>query len=90
MIVHQYAVCDMERQMKLYDYEGVSKSVVSQVPVPYKPLLPEIDQRRLHHIRELYYQQHECLSAYQLMQHRHTADENAKRYLVFFLSRHTL
>lgn len=80
MIVHQYSACGMERQLKLYEYDAVAKNV-SQVPVSYKPLLPDIDERRLHHIREMYYQQRqECLSAYQLMQHRTTtSDENNKR-----------
>lgn len=83
MIVHQYSMCDMERQLKFYEYDAVAKNV-SQVPVSYKPILPDIDERRLHHIREIYYQQRqECLSAYQLMQNRTTSattsDENNKR-----------
>lgn len=73
-IVHQYSVCEMERQLKLYDYDATAKNS-SQVPVP---LLPDIEQRRLHQIREIYYQQRECLSAYQFVQHQSTDDKNKK------------
>lgn len=84
MIVHQYPVCDMERQLKIYEYDGVTKNP-SQVPVSYKPILPELDQRRLHHIREIYYQQRECLSAYQLMHHRSVEDNNKRYFLLYYL-----
>lgn len=77
-IVHQYAVCEMEKKLNLLEYNKfVSGRSGSQLP--FKSILPDAEQHHLHQIREFYYQQRECLSAFQLVQHQRL-EKNHKRY----------
>ncbi|XP_055314837.1 zinc finger protein 197 isoform X2 [Sitodiplosis mosellana] len=71
-IVHQYSVCEMEKRLNLLEYNKlISGRSGSQMPTQYKTMLPDTaEQRHLHQIRELYYQQRECLSAFQFVQHQ--------------------
>lgn len=71
-IVHQYSVSEMEKRLSLLEYNKLlSGRAGSQVPTQYKaPMLPDAEQRHLHQIREFYYQQRECLSAFQFVQHQ--------------------
>lgn len=70
-IVHQYSVCDVEKRLGLHDYSGlISNKDASHVANQFKTMLPEMEQHHLHQIRELYYQQRECLSAFQFVQNQ--------------------
>lgn len=70
-IVHQYSVCEMEKRLSLLEYNKLmSGRGGSQVAAPYKTLMPDAEQRHLHQIREFYYKQRECLSAFQYVQHQ--------------------
>lgn len=79
-IVHQYSVFEVEKRLGIHEYNTneVSNKDVSSVASQCKALLPDMEQHHLHQIRELYYQQRECLSAFQFVQH-HTFGKNTKR-----------
>lgn len=78
-IVHQYSMCEMEKRLSLLEYNKlISGRNNSQVPSPFKTMLPDAEQRHLHHIREFYYQQRECLSAFQFVQHQRLEKTNKR------------
>lgn len=80
-IVHQYSVCEMEKRLSLLEYNKlISGRSGSQVPTQYKAMLPDAEQRHLHQIREFYYKQRECLSAFQYVQHQRI-EKNNKRWV---------
>lgn len=70
-IVHQYSVSEVEKRLGLQEYSAlISNKDASQVAAQFKTMLPDMEQHHLHQIRELYYQQRECLSAFQFVQHQ--------------------
>lgn len=80
-IVHQYSVCEMEKRLSLLEYNKLltgrpGSQVTSQYKTPIAPMLPDAEQRQLHQIREFYYQQRECLSAFQFVQHQRSDKAN--------------
>lgn len=78
-IVHQYSVFEVEKHLGIHEYNSlVLNKDVSSVASQFKAMLPDMEQHHLHKIRELYYQQRECLSAFQFVQH-HTFGKNTKR-----------
>lgn len=79
-IVHQYSVCEMEKRLNLLEYNKlISGRSGSQMPTQYKSMLSDTaEQRHLHQIRELYYQQRECLSAFQFVQHQRIEKGNKR------------
>lgn len=78
-IVHQYSMCEMEKRLSLLEYNKlIAGRSGAQVPVPFKTMLPDAEQRHLHQIRELYYQQRECLSAFQFVQHQRLEKSNKR------------
>lgn len=79
-IVHQYSVCEIEKRLSLLEYNKLlSARAGSQISTQYKtPMLPDAEQRHLHQIRELYYQQRECLSAFQFVQHQRLEKTNKR------------
>lgn len=69
-IVHQYPVCEVEKRLGLHEYNAlISNKETSQVATQFKTMIPDMEKHHLHQIRELYYQQRECLSAFQFVQH---------------------
>lgn len=83
-IVHQYSVCEMEKRLNLLDYNKLisGPNGSAHVTVPFKSVLPDAEQRHLHQIREFYYQQRECLSAFQFVQHQRFEKQMNKRYAI--------
>lgn len=78
-IVHQYSMCEMEKRLSLLEYNKlIAGRSGAQVPAPFKTMLPDAEQRHLHQIRELYYQQRECLSAFQFVQHQRLEKSNKR------------
>ncbi|XP_031630469.1 zinc finger protein 805 isoform X2 [Contarinia nasturtii] len=76
-IVHQYSVCEMEKRLNFLEYNKlITGRNAAQMPTQYKTMLPDVEQRHLHQIRELYYQQRECLSAFQFVQHQRIEKNN--------------
>lgn len=69
----------MEKSLLEYN-KLISGRSSSQVSTQYKSILPDAEQRHLHQIREFYYQQRECLSAFQLVQHQRI-EKNNKWYV---------
>lgn len=86
-IVHQYSICEMEKRLSLLEYNKlisnrngahVAAAAAAAAATSFKTMLPDAEQRHLHQIREFYYQQQECLSAFQYVQH-HRFEKNNKR-----------
>lgn len=81
-IIHQYSVREMGKRLNLLEYNKLLSGPNGSVHVapPFKSVLPEAEQHHLNQIREFYYQQRECFSAFQFVQHQRLEKQMNKRY----------